>query len=59
MEAAGMFCIDAFVRSSGPRWRRVRPWESPRSPVQRWGLTSRSNKHRFLRDYRTKAGAFN
>lgn len=59
MEAACMFCFDAFVRSSGLRWQRVRLWESLRSLVQRRGLPSRSNKHRFLRDYRTKAAAFN
>lgn len=48
MEAASMFCTDAFVQSSGPRWQRVHPQESLRSLVQRRGLLSRSNKHHFL-----------
>jgi len=44
VEAACVFCFDAFVQSSGLRWRRARP----RSLVQRRGLPSRSNKHLFL-----------
>lgn len=47
-EAALVFCINAFVRSSGLCWQRVCPQESLRSLVQRWGLPSRTNKHCFL-----------